>query len=315
MRSSRRPRRRCASPVPRLSLDVMQQRASDVARIAKPKPRCVECGRITIRTHPILDVLLCRDCQAGHPDKYGFVTKTRAMQEYRLRRVDLAKLEMFEADNPHYKVAAPMQLYLHRHVRDLAKTKYGNDAPYVVTLVPFSGRQLQWLAEDPARLHDMSPRAFQRFVADRLDAMGLDVQLVGDVNRKDGGVDLVAYPKSHRCPFPFLLAAQVKHHRTGAHTGARDVRDFHGAVTSRGSAFNVGLLVTNTTFTPDARWFGQENAALLRLRDIADLQRWLHDDFVNENEWREIPESIQLAPGIQILIPRPQLVLPKPLIR
>ncbi len=286
----------------------MQQKAYQVVRIAKPKPKCVECGRVTVRQHPILDVSLCRECQAGHPDKYGFVTKTRAMQEYRLRGDDLAKLEMFEADNPHYKVAAPMQLYLHRHVRDLAEVKYGNDEPYVVTLVPFGERQLRWFAEEPERLRDMSPDAFQRLVADRLDAAGLDVQFVGDVYRKDGGVDLIAYPKSDRCPFPFLLAAQVKHHRTGANTGVRDVRDFHGALTSRGSFFRVGLLVTNTSFTPDAHWFAQENAALLRLRDIADLRRWLHDDFVNENEWREIPKSIQLAPGIQLLIPRPNLV-------
>ena len=285
-----------------------------MARIAKPKPKCVECGRITLRAHPILGVSLCAECQKGHPDKYGFVTKTRAMHEYRLRSADLARLGMFEVDNPHYKVAAPMQLYLHRHVRDLAKAKHGNDQPYVVTLVPFSERQLHWFADEPERLQEMSPGAFQRLVADRLDAAGLDVQFVGDVNRKDGGIDLVAYPKSHRLPFPFLLAVQVKHHHAGAHTGSRDVRDFHGAVASRGSPFNLGLLVTNTGFTPDARWFAQQNAALLRLRDLTDLRRWLHDDFVNDSEWREIPEFIEVAPGIRILIPRPKLVLPGRLI-
>jgi hypothetical protein len=145
--------------------------------------------------------------------------------------------------------------------------------------------------------------------------MGLDIQFVGDVYRKDGGIDLVAYPKSHRCPFPFLLAVQVKHHHTGTNTGARDVRDFHGAISSRGVPFNAGLLVTNTTFTADAEWFAQHNAALLRLRDVKDLRRWLHDDFVNDSEWREIPESVEVAPGMRIVIPRPRLLVPGRLIR
>jgi hypothetical protein len=64
-------------------------------------------------------------------------------------------------------------------------------------------------------------------IANRLENMGLSVQLVGDVNRKDGGVDIIAYP-NRGCGFPFLLAIQAKHHRSSRKTGAPDVRDFHG---------------------------------------------------------------------------------------
>jgi len=278
-------------------------------RVAKPKPRCSDCGRVTQRSHPILDVSLCRDCQHADPKKYGFITKTRALQEYRLTKEDLAKLGVFERDNPHYKVAAPMQLYLHRQIRDLAGAKYGSDEPYQVTVVPFSERQIEWFAEDPTRLQHMSPAAFQRLVGDRLDAMGLDVQLVGDVNRKDGGIDLVAYPKPDRCQFPFLLGVQTKHHRANVNTNVGDVRDFHGALSSRSSCFNAGIIVTNTAFTADAHWFAQNNAALLRLRDLYDLGRWLRREFTNESEWREIPESIELAPGVKIYVPRPKTII------
>jgi hypothetical protein len=233
------------------------------------------------------------------------------MQEYRVKPNDLGKLRRFELANPHYKIAPPMQLYLHRHVRDLARRKYGNDEPYLVTLVPFPESLLRWFSEDPERLREMSPNAFQKLTGDRLDAMGLEVRIVGHVNRKDGCIDLVAYPKEDRCHFPFLIAVQTKHHtRLNVNTEIGDVREFHGAVSSRGLPFHVGLIVTNTGFTPDALWFARHNAAILRLRDLEDLRRWLHSDFDNDFEWREIPPSIELAPGVKIVIPRPRLIVP-----
>lgn len=280
-------------------------------RIAKPKPKCVECGRVTRRVHGILDVSLCADCRRGNPDKYGCITKTRAIGEYRLSEADLARLDVIETDNPHYKCAAPMRLYLHRHVKQVSKRKNGGDEPYAVTLIPFAEHLIQWFAEDMNRLYEISPGTFQRLVADRLDAMGLEVQLVGDVFRKDGGIDIIAYPKRDRMPFPFLLAVQAKHHRKQKNTGVPVVRDFHGVLSSANLPFNAGIIVTNTAFTPDAHWFANNNAALLRLRNVQDLQRWLKGDFANDSEWREIPETIELASGIEIAIPRPkQLVLP-----
>ncbi len=247
---------------------------------------------------------LCADCRRGYPEKYFCVTKSRAVREYRLGAVDLARLPMYEVDNPHYKVAAPMKLYLLRQVRQLAKAKYGGDEPYNVQLVAFPESQLHWFEEDPTRLRHMSPGAFQRLIADRLDAMGLEVKTVGDVFRRDGGIDLLAFPKADRCAFPFLIAVQVKHHRTSTSTTVSDVRDFHGAIMSRGAPLAAGILVTNTRFTADAKWFAEQNAALLRLRDLKDLKRWLRNDFINDAEWREIPAVLELAPGVTIALPR-----------
>jgi hypothetical protein len=84
------------------------------------------------------------------------------------------------------------------------------------------------------------------------------------------------------------------------------VRDFHGVLTSRVSPFHMGMIVTNTSFTADAKWFANNNQTLLRLRDMQDLNRWMRNDFVNESEWREIPEEIELTPGVTIKIPRKQ---------
>lgn len=280
-------------------------------RTAKPKPKCVECGRVTRRVHGIIGVSLCSECQQGNPEKYACITKTRAIKEYRLTESDLAKLDVIETDNPHYKSAAPMRLYLHKHIKQVSLNKYGGDQPYKVTLIPFSEKHIQWFSDDTNRIYDISAGSFQRLVADRIDAMGFEVHLVGDVNRKDGGVDIIAYPKRDLFQVPFLLAIQAKHHRSSRTTGVPVVRDFHGVLSSKNTVFNAGFLVTNTSFTPDATWFAQNKATLIRLRDINDLQRWLKNDFANESEWREIPQSIVLAPGVQIEIPRPpKIILP-----
>ena len=202
-----------------------------------------------------------------------------------------------------------MQLYLVPQVRELAARKYGSPEPYGVAFAELDARQLGFFADEPSRLQELSDEGFEHLIADRLDRRGLEVQLCGRTHERDGGVDIIAYPRS--TVVPFLIAVQVKHHRSDRKTGAPDVRDFAGALASADSPFSMGLIVTNTTFTADARWFADHHRRLLRLRDIQDLCRWLKDDFVNEYEWREIPESIELTPGVVIQIPRPKLWVPK----
>ncbi|MBV9306187.1 MAG: restriction endonuclease [Acidobacteriaceae bacterium] len=184
----------------------------------------------------------------------------------------------------------------------------------MVTLTQFSDAALQWFDEEPERLKLLSPEQFQNLIADRLEQMGLGVQLVGNVFRKDGGIDIVAYPRQDRCNFPFLLAVQAKHHRTSRKTEVQDVREFHGALRCGLPNFNMGLLVTNTSFTADADWLARNTGTLVRLRDLKDLRRWIRNDFVNESEWREIPEQIVLAPDVTITIPKPKKpqIIPNP---
>lgn len=72
----------------------------------------------------------------------------------------------------------------------------------------------------------------------------------------------------------------------------------------------MGVIVTNTSFTADAKWFAGNNQTLLRLRDLEDMRRWLRNDFDNQFEWREIPDEVELAPGVKIAIPKSELWLP-----
>ena len=178
----------------------------------------------------------------------------------------------------------------------------------LVRVVDFSPELLRFLQEDPSRLLSLTPDEFEQFVANRLDRMGYIVTLTGASNRKDGGIDLIAVPKLASLG-SYVIAGQVKHHK-GVQTTGVDAVD--RLLAWKDSVFRAGLLVTNTSFTNDAVWKAQKdgNAHFLRLRDFTDLKRWLQDQWGTEEEWREIPDRVELAPGVVIEIPRPKIAYP-----
>jgi len=160
------------------------------------------------------------------------------------------------------------------------------------------------LEADPTLVHTLSPGQFQRFLCERLDAMGFEPQQVGDVYRKDGGLDILFWPR-RSVPFPFLGAVQAKHHQHPAQKeGPSTVREFAAVVS--GHPISIGLLVTNSSFTADAHWFARNKAPLVRLRDFTDIRRWLVGNFSDADEWRDLPESIEVCPGVVVPIGGPR---------
>lgn len=161
------------------------------------------------------------------------------------------------------------------------------------------------LGDNPGALRNLSPERFEHLVAERIDRMGYDVQLTGATTRRDGGIDIIAVPKIKTIG-SFLMAVQVKHHRGNRTTGRPEVDRM---LAWKDSAFRVGVMVTNTSFSQDARWLANQatNKAFLRLRDFEDLKRWLKGQFDSEFDWREIPDVISLAPGITVTVPKGRL--------
>lgn len=178
-------------------------------------------------------------------------------------------------------------------------------SPTLISIVEVGPQLLELLQRDPEYLRRLSPEQFERFVAERLDRMGFDVKLTGRVNSRDGGIDLIAVPKGGALT-SFLLAGQVKHHRDQQRTGRAAVDRL---LSWKESQFTMGMLVTNTGFTRDAVWVAaqEKHRGFLRLRDFADLKRWIADNFWAEQEWREIPSKIVLAPGVTVDVPKATL--------
>lgn len=167
-----------------------------------------------------------------------------------------------------------------------------------VELVGVGRAVADYLSSNPSLIYGLSPSQFEEFICDRLDAMGFEPKRVSDTFHKDGGIDVIFWPRIST-GFPVLGAAQVKHHRSpSTKEGVEAVRDLSGVL--GGFPFNIGFLVTNTSFTPDAEWFARERAKLLRLRDFADIKRWLSNNFSDQEEWREFPETIEVCPGVVV---------------
>jgi DNA-binding NarL/FixJ family response regulator len=189
--------------------------------------------------------------------------------------------------------------------QQLPKIALEDQAPLhvpTVEILEFSEHLLSSLRADSAEIYKLTDEQFERLVCDRLRAMGMGAERVGSVYSSDGGIDIVAWPDSPAA-FPFLLAVQAKCHRDKSRkTGPAAVLELQSVV--RNLPFQAGMLVTNTTFTPNAKWVASNRPHLVRLRDHADLRRWIMGEFLDDTEWREIPDFVEYAPGRKLWIPR-----------
>lgn len=171
--------------------------------------------------------------------------------------------------------------------------------PTLVQLVDISDTIWTRIQASQDELCRLNPSQFEEFVLERLRAAGLNAQPVGKTFRKDGGIDIIFTPPRTSL-VGYLGAVQVKHHRDPRNkVGPGPVREFEGVLAAN-RLFSAGMIVTNTTFTPDAKDFAMRSPSNLRLRDFQDLRRWIADHFTDDAEWREIPNRIQLCAGISI---------------
>src|ERR1044071_9413436 len=174
--------------------------------------------------------------------------------------------------------------------------------PVCVELMPFGTALSDQLCCDPELIHQLTPEQFEEFICEQLFAMGFEPKQVGRTNQRDGGIDILFWPRM-KSAFPVLGAAQVKHRQNPKRKIVPAiVQEFAAVLGSH--PISAGLLVTNTSFTPSAEWFAREHAKLMRLRGFEDIRRWLAGNFTDEAEWREMPKSIEVAPGVVVPIRR-----------
>jgi len=155
------------------------------------------------------------------------------------------------------------------------------------------------LISDWDTIYSLTPEEFEELVFERLVAMDLQPFRMGPANRRDGGIDIIFWTRG---VFPMLGAVQVKHHKSAeAKTGPADVRELAGAM--HGHHFNVGLIVTNTSFTNDAKHRAQNQSSPIQLRDGEALRRWIADDFGLE-QVSVATRTIEFCKGIKIRVPQ-----------
>jgi hypothetical protein len=159
---------------------------------------------------------------------------------------------------------------------------------------------VDWVQADPTRMSQLSPDRFEDLVAERLTKMNFEVVKVGTTYSRDGGIDIIASPRA--APFPFFLAVQVKHHKGDTPVGDSVVRELRGSIA--GTALDIGLVVTNTRFTASAEWAARERGRIIRLRGFDALRNWLRNEFVDDLLMPELPDEVELAPGVIVQLPK-----------
>jgi hypothetical protein len=147
-----------------------------------------------------------------------------------------------------------------------------------------------------ALLDAMDGHEFEDLVEQLLSKMGFHIE--GRKAAADGGIDMVATKMDAIVGGKFIIQCK----RFTGSVGNSVIRDLYGVVHSESA--NMGVLITNSTFTRDARSFAEGKP--IELIDGARLQDLLHGHGLLTTTVSST--DIKLSPGVQLLYT--QLVRP-----
>jgi len=117
-----------------------------------------------------------------------------------------------------------------------------------VDRLPF--KVLRAVMADPRHLHRLTPRQFEEFTAEILDALGFrDILLTP--RSGDGGRDVIASREIHGIPLTFYF--ECKKYAEDNKVQLDSLRALLGVVAHNATEANIGVLVTTSTFTAGAR--------------------------------------------------------------
>ncbi len=148
-------------------------------------------------------------------------------------------------------------------------------------VLDYTWKLLEDLKIDYKIIFTITPEQFEHLVAEFLTKSKFTVRLNGKTNRKDGGIDIIAWKKDI---VTVILAIQVKFKEDWSKkVTAGEVRDFKGALAIN-DYFTAGMVVTNTDFTEDARWIEEKLNSKIELKNYDDIKNWMNENFVSRKE-------------------------------
>jgi hypothetical protein len=137
---------------------------------------------------------------------------------------------------------------------------------------------------DRSHLLALSPRAFEKFMADLFSAMGYTVELTNQ--SRDGGVDLICLRSMHG--LPFRIAVELKRYREDRPISVQMVRSFVGANEQFGA--DKLVFVTTSSYTSPAMDYADRYASrLLHLKDYEQIKEWCAE--ARQQPWLLLPNS------------------------
>lgn len=125
------------------------------------------------------------------------------------------------------------------------------------------------LRKQPQSVFELPPRKFEELIAELLADLGYEVELTPAT--RDGGKDILAYMST---PHGRLLClVEAKKYRMDRPIGVELVRQLYGTLIDADAS--SAMLVTTSSFSPDAHAFQRRHQYKLALRDYGNVVEWI----------------------------------------
>jgi HJR/Mrr/RecB family endonuclease len=128
---------------------------------------------------------------------------------------------------------------------------------------------IEQLKRHPSSIHDLPHRKFEELIADLLSDLGWRVELTAAT--RDGGKDILAYLNTE--VGELLCLVEAKKYRPDRKVGVELVRTLYGTLCDYQA--NSAMLVTTSSFSPDAVAFQMKHQYQLSLREYAHVAEWI----------------------------------------
>jgi restriction system protein len=157
----------------------------------------------------------------------------------------------------------------HRTEAQSLYTDNSEIASKIVVVQSINEELLKQLSTSPKLMHTLESRKFEELVARLLEDQGCEVTLTK--RTRDGGYDVLGRMKSG--PADLLFLAECKRYAPENKVGVEVVRGLYGVTEAHRA--NLGLVITTSTFTRDAREEKLRIGPRIDLKEYSDLCAWL----------------------------------------
>lgn len=137
------------------------------------------------------------------------------------------------------------------------------------TIMSATDRLVDKLRMQPESIYSLTSREFEELLANLLSDMGWEVELTKAT--RDGGKDILAYLDTDLGKI--LCLVEAKKYRQDRTVGVDLVRTLYGTLCDHQA--NSAMLITTSSFSPDAIAFQKRHEYQLRLRAFADIALWI----------------------------------------
>lgn len=150
-----------------------------------------------------------------------------------------------------------------------AATTLAEGRRIVASVDEINSELISYLAHHPELMHELNPRKFEELVATLLRSQGFNPTITPQT--RDGGRDIIA---TRSDPLGDLLyVVECKRYAPNKKVGVQQVRGIYGVAQSERAT--KAILVTTSSFTPDAVAFATPLKYNVMLADFHSLKTWI----------------------------------------